>query len=327
LWRQARDTLRGMGEVGHHAALIRQTIASPAAAARSALAASWCRSALRHGLDPENGPAAERLASADLAHAREARALLLYHARSVMDVLARAIVRNGRCLLLTDENSTILEGRITDSDLAGFDRARLVPGECWSEAVEGTNGIGTCLAEDRPVTIHREQHFLDANTQVSCIGVPIHDADGRIIAALDVSTNRFDHNADTAALLMAALLDGAQVVERQLFTEAFRDCRIMLLGSQPGAGPAMVAVDCDDLVIGANRAARQHSDLTNVSAASPVPVADLFGAAEQDPLAAAERRVLRQALARSGGNVAAAARSLGIGRATFYRRMERAGLN
>ncbi|MCJ2179250.1 helix-turn-helix domain-containing protein, partial [Novosphingobium album (ex Hu et al. 2023)] len=39
-----------------------------------------------------------------------------------------------------------------------------------------------------------------------------------------------------------------------------------------------------------------------------------------------ERAVLRQALARSNGNVAAAARLLGIGRATMYRRMERAGM-
>jgi transcriptional regulator of acetoin/glycerol metabolism len=37
--------------------------------------------------------------------------------------------------------------------------------------------------------------------------------------------------------------------------------------------------------------------------------------------------VLRQALARADGNVSGAARLLGIGRATFYRRMERVGLS
>ncbi|WP_286164985.1 helix-turn-helix domain-containing protein, partial [Blastomonas sp. UPD001] len=90
---------------------------------------------------------------------------------------------------------------------------------------------------------------------------------------------------------------------------------------------AMVAVDRDDLVIGASRAARHNALLAGVSAAAPVPLADLFGLGDEDPIAAAERKVLRQALARCGGNVAAAARSLKIGRATFYRRMERAGLH
>ena len=42
---------------------------------------------------------------------------------------------------------------------------------------------------------------------------------------------------------------------------------------------------------------------------------------------AGERAVLRQALARAGGNASEAARSLGIGRATLYRRLARVGLS
>lgn len=316
-----------MAEAEQHAAVVRSAIASPAAAAQSSLAASWCRSALRHGLDPAHGPAADRLDAARLAEARQANARLLRHARPVLDTLARSIVRTGRCLLLTDGNSLILEGRMTDGDAAMFDRARLVPGECWSEAAEGTNGIGTCVVEDRPVAILKDQHFLSSNTQVSCMGVPIHGADGGIIAALDVSTNRYDHDLDTTALVMAALQDAAGSVERLMFTDAYSDCRIVLLDQQAHGQAAMVAVDRDDLVIGASRAARHHALLAGVSAAAPVPLADLFGLGEEDPIAAAERKVLRQALARCGGNVAAAARSLKIGRATFYRRMERAGIH
>jgi transcriptional regulator of acetoin/glycerol metabolism len=32
-------------------------------------------------------------------------------------------------------------------------------GGVWSEEVEGTNGIGTCIVDERPVTVHRSQHF------------------------------------------------------------------------------------------------------------------------------------------------------------------------
>ncbi|KPP91163.1 helix-turn-helix domain-containing protein [Erythrobacter sp. HL-111] len=308
-----------------HAQLVREAISSDAAAGRSTLAASWCRSALHHGLDPAKGPAADRLDASRLALAREAHEELLLHAGPVLDRIARTLVRSGRCILLTDSESLILEERMASGDRDHFDRARLVAGECWSEAAEGTNGIGTCIADEKPVIIHRDQHFLSANVQVSCHGVPICDAVGNLVAALDVSTNRYDHDRDTAALIMNVLMDAAQELERLLFGAAYRDCRIVHLDDADSPG-ALVAVDRDDLVVGANRSARRRALLAKVSAEAPVPVADLFGPPEEDPIAAAERRVLRQALARSHGNVAAAARLLGIGRATFYRRMTRAGL-
>ena len=160
--------------------------------------------------------------------------------------------------------------------------------------------------------------------------MPIHDADGRIISPRSMCrpTGSY-HNADTAALLMAALLDGAQVVERQLFTEAFRDCRIMLLGSQPGAGPAMVgSVTAMILVIRGQscRTPAQRPDQCQRRIACACRRSVWRGRAgsacrSRAPRAASGACPVRLA------NVAAAARSLGIGRATFYRRMERAGLN
>jgi transcriptional regulator of acetoin/glycerol metabolism len=317
-----------------HARLVREAVSSDQAG-RSTLAASWCRSALHHGLDPARGPAADRLDASRLALARGAREDLIRHAGPVLDRIAGTLVRSGRCILLTDAESLILEERMTDGDRDVFDRARLVSGECWSEAAEGTNGIGTCLADEKPVAIHRDQHFLSANVQVSCHGVPIYDAGGSLVGALDVSTNRYDHDRDTAALIMNVLAGAASELERLLFGAAYQNCRIVHLDDGCGAGGgdagacggALVAVDRDDLVIGANRSARRRGALAGVSATTPVPIADILGAQDEDPLAAAERRALRQALARSRGNVAAAARDLGIGRATFYRRMARAGLD
>ncbi|QIQ85267.1 GAF domain-containing protein [Erythrobacter sp.] len=312
-----------------HAQLVREAVSSDQAG-RSTLAASWCRSALHHGLDPAKGPAADRLDASRLALARGAREELIRHAGPVLDRIAQTLVRSGRCILLTDADSLILEERMEDADRVHFDRARLVAGECWSEAAEGTNGIGTCLADEKPVVIHRDQHFLSANVAVSCHGVPIYDAGGSLVGALDVSTNRYDHDRDTAALIMNVLAGAAQELERLLFGAAYQGCRIVHLDGEGHAGPSgggLVAIDRDDLVIGADRNARRRDLLCKVSAKDPVPVADILGVPDEDPLAAAERRVLRQALARSRGNVAAAARDLGIGRATFYRRMARAGLD
>jgi transcriptional regulator of acetoin/glycerol metabolism len=71
--------------------------------------------------------------------------------------------------------------------------------------------------------------------------------------------------------------------------------------------------------------ARQTLALTDQFLARPV--ADVLANGRQSSdLRAAERAELQRALARTKGNVSAAARDLGIGRATLYRRMRRVGL-
>ena len=57
----------------------------------------------------------------------------------------------------------------------------------WSEAIEGTNGIGSGIAEERPITIHRNQHFRSRHSHPGCSGVPVFGVDGRLMAVLDVS--------------------------------------------------------------------------------------------------------------------------------------------
>ena len=48
----------------------------------------------------------------------------------------------------------------TDATLADtFRAAGLMTGADWSERREGTNGIGTCIAENRPIIVHRNEHF------------------------------------------------------------------------------------------------------------------------------------------------------------------------
>jgi transcriptional regulator of acetoin/glycerol metabolism len=89
-----------------------------------------------------------------------------------------------------------------------------------------------------------------------------------------------------------------------------------------------LAVDGDDIVVGATRAARKAFGLGQAAAIRPVPASDIFGR-EDGPrgFEKAERAAVIRALARADGNVSGAARALGIGRATLYRRMKRLGLN
>ena len=115
----------------------------------------------------------------------------------------------------------------------------------------------------------------------------------------------------------------ARKIEADLFHSRFPRARMVLVpGLDRGLG-ALLAVDGDDLVIGATRAARSHLGLSGDLAAAPRPVADLLGIEADDSLQTAERAVLARALARSGGNVSAAARALGLSRATLHRKLDR----
>jgi transcriptional regulator of acetoin/glycerol metabolism len=80
-------------------------------------------------------------------------------ARAELDHLYK-IVRPARyVILLCDKDGLVIEHRGEESEAAQFRRWGTWLGGVWSEEAEGTNGIGTCLADGRPVTVHRSQHF------------------------------------------------------------------------------------------------------------------------------------------------------------------------
>lgn len=295
------------------------------AAARSALVASWSRSARLHGLDPERRRSPERLTEAEFREARERMEPVLRAAGPSLDRLFQAVGSVGCCVLLADAAGVPVERRGASVDDAQFEDWGLWTGAVWSEAREGTNGIGTALAEHRPVTIHRDQHFLARNTVLSCMSAPVHDATGRLAGVLDVSSARDDLTEGFAALIGHAVAEAARRIEGDAFAHAFPRARIVLVPGADGAIGAMLAVDADDLVIGATRGARSLLGLSGDLAAAPQPVADLLGnvsgASAPDTLDSAERATLTRALARSGGNVSGAARALGISRATLHRKL------
>lgn len=306
-----------------HADIVFDAVRSASSAAVSPVAASWCRSALHHGLDPTDGRARELIDAPSLRTLRDAHRPLLDVANPVLDQMFRSVGRSGCGVILSDAHGVILERRIGAGDDAEFSRAGLAMGARWAEAEEGTNGIGTCLFEDRPVVIHRDQHFLAANIGLTCASAPVHDASGDLVAVLDVSTVRSDLGEAIAGLVSHSVTEAARRIEADLFHARYPRARMVLVpGIDRGVG-ALLAVDVDELVIGATRAARQHLGLSGDLSANPVPVADLLGLDTHERPEDGERAVIARALARAGGNVSAAARALGVSRATLHRKLGR----
>lgn len=311
-----------------HGSLIKQALDDGAGPARSALAASWRRSLSLYGLDPETQGRANTLTEQQLLEARQAMEPMTRAAQPVLDRLFLAVGDTGCCVLLTNADGVPVERRGAAADDDTFRAWGLWPGAVWSEAVEGTNGIGTALAEHRPLTIHRDQHFHSRNTLLSCTSHPIHDPQGRLAGLLDVSSARADATEGMLGLIAAAVADAARAIEAQTFRHAFAEARIVLAGDVAERNTAaLLAVDRDDLVIGATRAARLALSITDERIAGQLAASEVLGAGSVEAdLIEAERGAVRRALALNGGNVSAAARALGVSRATLHRKLNRLGL-
>lgn len=310
----------------HHADRIHAAIDSDEAA-RSALVASWRRSAALHRLDPADRGQPRRMSDAELSVARQRIEPLLRAAQASLDRLYLAVGGVGCCVLLADRDGVPVERRGAVADDDTFQDWGLWTGTVWSEHSEGTNGIGTCLVEQRALTIHRDQHFFTRNTLLSCTTAPIYDHEGNLAAALDVSSCRADLTEGFVSLIAIAVGDAARRIEAENFRLAYPHARILVAQTGDRSSNALLAVDRDDRVVGATRSARAAFGITPEALAGPLAAADLLGGdAGHETLRDAERGILERALIGSGGNVTAAARKLGVSRATLHRKISRFGL-
>jgi len=167
---------------------------------------SWERCLENYGLDPNSRTAPFIVERAELADCQDrVHELLGDVIQTEMEQLYQRIVGSGYSLILTNSDGVILN-YVGDPALSDyFQQAGLHPGAVWSEYQQGTNGIGTCLHEQVPLTIHRDEHFLSRNIHLTCSASPIFDAQGQLLAILDVSSVSSQDSkavhAHTAALI------------------------------------------------------------------------------------------------------------------------------
>ncbi len=319
-----------MHEHSAHAEHVYTCTQRDSAAASSSVVASWRRCIAMHQLAPEERRTPLRLMDAEFRQAREQSEQLIANATDELDRLFTTAGKAGCCLLLTDRNGIALERRGAIGDDKEFHDLGLWTGSVWTEASIGTNGIGTALADERAVSIFRDQHFFCSNIKLSCTTSPIRDHRGQLAAALDISTCRDDVNEMTLGILAQMVRDAAMRIEINLFRSAYAGARFLMVPSGNNPASALLAVDRHDLVLGATRAARLALKLDDRSIAAGIPAADALHEtrmSDDEDLIEAERAALLRALTRSSGNVSQAAIALGMSRATLHRKMKKLNLH
>jgi len=194
---------------------------------------SWKRCVRDYSLDPVRTYSPAVLSTSELRGRHVQHEQLIQIASAEMDSLYEQIRGSGYALLLTDASGVILCEKIDATLKSLFRSAGLLIGADWSELHEGTNGIGTCISVDRPVTVHRSEHFRASHIGLSCSGAPIHDPAGALIAVLDASTVDARGTRASQAHTMALVNMSARLIEKCIFLQHHHDNRIVRFHARP----------------------------------------------------------------------------------------------
>jgi sigma-54 dependent transcriptional regulator, acetoin dehydrogenase operon transcriptional activator AcoR len=194
---------------------------------------SWKRCVRDYSLDPVRIYSPAVISTGDLRGRQVQHEQLIQIASAEMDSLYEQIRGSGYALLLTDASGVILCEKIDATLKTLFRSAGLLIGADWSELHEGTNGIGTCISVDRPVTVHRSEHFRASHIGLSCSGAPIHDPTGALLAVLDASTVDARGTRASQAHTMALVNMSAQLIEKCVFLQHHHNTRIVRFHARP----------------------------------------------------------------------------------------------
>jgi transcriptional regulator of acetoin/glycerol metabolism len=199
----------------------------------SAIAASWRRCMLEYSLDPCDEQPPVVLDGPALRDYRDRHEHLIQVASAEIDWLYEHIAMSGCALLLADAGGIVLYEKADPDALRVFRRSGLALGADWSESRQGTNGMGTCIAENGPVIVHREDHFRACHIGLSCAAAPIHDPSGSLVAVLDASTMRPHGTRDSQTHIMALVRLSAKLIEKWLFLHHFQKNSVLRFHARP----------------------------------------------------------------------------------------------
>lgn len=353
----------------HHIAQARQRVIDNGQSLTEPMVEGWIERSWRRCLDwghqPEHTVHFNAVSESQMRRIQAQSHPLIRAASAELDQLVGAIAGSRYFALLTDAQGVVIDtrGEIDRHNKHAHAIGRV--GVDLSERSVGTSAIGAALHEQRPIWLHRGEHFFKDTHVFSCAGAPVFDPQGVCVGMLD--------------------LTGVDVPERpelqHLAAQSARSIENMLLRQQTPAlllhvnwahrlqgndNDGLLGLDHDGYIVGANVQARQMLALAqpNRQHASDVfalPWSSLFDLTNQDspvevpmwsglrlhiqaatsvqprrqpitssaPLALkeVESDLIRRMMKQARGNVTEAARQLGISRATLYRKLAPAKRN
>jgi len=196
--------------------------------------------------------------------------------KSEMTNLYQQVAGSGYSILLTDSEGVVLNYVGDPLFTTAAASTGMQTGAVWTEQSQGTNGIGTCLVEKRPLVIHQREHFFTKNTRLTCAAAPIFCPTGEIAGVLDASSESRLAQQHTMVLVNMS----AQLIENRLFLCMMREQVILRFHSRPEfvstLGEGAIAFDLEGRVRAANRSALFQLELNSVEEIAGRPIEEVF---------------------------------------------------
>jgi len=241
---------------------------------------SWRRCLSDYSIDPEKNPEIHILNSSTLRQHTEEIEQVINIAATEMEHLYTSINGSGYSIILTSSKGIILRSIYDPGMQKDYEHAGLRIGGNWGESHAGTNGIGTCIVEGRPVTVHLDEHFVARHTNLTCSAAPIFNPRGELIAILDSSSVSIPSHRSSQALVRGLVSNSARIIENQLLLLSCREQTVLRLHTRAEylglPHEALLCLDGSALITAANSSAAAMLNQQTVSDLIDRPLADFI---------------------------------------------------
>ncbi|WP_299199463.1 sigma-54-dependent Fis family transcriptional regulator [uncultured Amphritea sp.] len=213
---------------------------------------SWQRCRDQYKISPDSNIELVSFSESEVRQRREPMEKLLSDSEEVFDKIRTVSKQSGYAVLITNTEGVVVKSYADSNISHDLEQKGLRQGTLWSEKIVGTNGLGTCLTECRPVTVFAEEHYGFNLHNFSCSAAPLISPDGTPFGALDISTYA-SGNRLYQALALNLVCETADEIEAIVFKNAYAHQRVISLSFSPfrPLTSALIAVNDGDTIISA----------------------------------------------------------------------------
>ena len=170
---------------------------------RPVIVDSWerCRS---KGVDPYLTKVPLVLGEEQLQALLQRNGELIDICRPFMEHLFGFVKGSNFIVALSDANGFLIELVGDHEILESVKQGKFILGACWSEEIAGSNGVGTVLELGKPLQICGCEHFCINPRRWTCSGAPIHNAEGEMVGAIDMTGPYENAHPHTLGMVVAS---------------------------------------------------------------------------------------------------------------------------
>ncbi len=164
------------------------------------------------GLDPLSNNSPLTLSKTGLLNLIKKHRDLIEVSRPVMQMVEISVRDTGFIVTLSNNDGYVLLVRGDREIFKMAEQNYYLPGCLRTIEHAGTNAIGVCLEEEKPIQITGAEHYNIHHHPWTCSSAPIHNSEGKITGAITLSGRSVGRHQHTLALVTAA----AETIESQL---------------------------------------------------------------------------------------------------------------